>query len=83
MRSLEASWKPLEVTEARSLAGSKLERQKDGSWLASGENPATDSYVIEVRAARPESLTAIRIEALPDPSLPGAGRAATFMATFR
>ena len=73
MRSLDASWKPLEVTAARSLAGSKLERQKDGSWLASGENPATDSYVIEVRAARPESLTAIRIEALPDPSLPRGG----------
>jgi hypothetical protein len=73
MRSLEASWKPLEVTAARSMAGSRLERQKDGSWLASGENPATDSYVIEVRAARPESLTAIRIEALPDPSLPRGG----------
>jgi len=73
MRSLEASWKPLEVTSARSLAGSKLERQPDGSWLVSGENPATDSYVIEVRAARPESLTAIRIEGLPDASLPRGG----------
>src|ERR1700728_1588323 len=73
MRSLEASWKPLEVTSARSLAGTKLEHQQDGSWLASGENPATDSYVIEVRAARPENLTAIRIEALPDPSLPRGG----------
>jgi hypothetical protein len=73
MRSLEASWKPLEVTSARSVAGSNLERQGDGSWLASGENPATDSYVIEVRAVRPERLTAIRVEALPDPSLPRGG----------
>ncbi len=88
MRSLDASWKPLEVTSARSPVGTKLERQADGSWLASGENPATDSYLIEVRTRRPERLTGIRIEALPDPSLPReAGRAATcygnFLADFK
>lgn len=73
IRSLEATWKPLEVTSARSMAGSKLEKQADGSWLASGENPATDTYVMEVRVPRLKSLTAIRIEALPDPSLPKGG----------
>jgi hypothetical protein len=73
MRALEAAWKPLEVTAARSLAGSKLERQTDGSYLASGENPVTDTYVVEVRVPNPESITAIRIEALPDASLPKGG----------
>ena len=73
MRSQEASWKPLDITAARSLAGTKLERQPDGSWLTSGENPSTDTYVLEVRLAHPEKLTAMRIEALPDPSLPRGG----------
>ena len=72
MRTQEASWKPLEVTTARSLARTKLERQTDGpGWLR--RNPETDTYVLEVRAVRPEKLTAIRIEALPDPSLPRGG----------
>ena len=70
MRSLESSWKPVEVVSARSLAGTRLERQADGSWLASGENPATDTYVVEVRIPKPQSLTALRLEALPDRSLP-------------
>jgi len=73
MRAQEASWKALEISSARSLAGTKLERQADGSWLASGENPATDTYVLEVRAAHPEKLSAIRIEALPDSRLPRGG----------
>jgi hypothetical protein len=72
MQALEASWKPLEVT-ARSLAGSKLSRQNDGSWLASGENPVTDTYVIDVRVPNVGNFTAIRIEALPDSSLPKGG----------
>ena len=73
MQSLELSWKPLDVKSARSLVGSKLERRPDGSWLAGGENPATDSYVIEARMPDEERITGIRIEALPDSSLPRGG----------
>ena len=73
MQSLESSWKPLDVKSARSLVGSKLERKPDGSWLAGGENPATDSYVIEARMPDEERITGIRIEALPDSSLPRGG----------
>ncbi len=73
MQSLELSWKPLDVKSARSLVGSKLERKPDGSWLAGGENPATDSYVIEARMPDEERITGIRIEALPDSSLPRGG----------
>jgi hypothetical protein len=73
LRALESSWKPLDAVSARSIAGTKLERQPDGSWLASGENPATDTYVIEARLPRPGSVTAMRIEALPDTSLPRGG----------
>jgi uncharacterized protein DUF1553/uncharacterized protein DUF1549/cytochrome c len=70
---LESSWKPLEVRSARSLVGSKLERKPDGSWLVGGENPATDSYVIEAPAPDQARITAIRVEALPDASLPRGG----------
>ncbi|HLY20713.1 MAG TPA: PSD1 and planctomycete cytochrome C domain-containing protein [Bryobacteraceae bacterium] len=73
MRSLEGAWKPLEVTAARSEAGTKLVRREDGSWLASGENPDSDTYVIELRVPRPESVTGIRIETFPDASLPKGG----------
>jgi hypothetical protein len=73
MGRLESSWKPLEVRSARSLVGSKLERKPDGSWLTGGENPATDSYVIEAGMPDEESITAVRIEALPDASLPRGG----------
>src|SRR5713101_1449175 len=73
MQSLELSWKPLQAGSARSLVGSKLERKPDDSWLAGGENPATDSYVIEARVPDEERITGIRIEALPDASLPRGG----------
>lgn len=73
MKALESSWAALEVSSARSLAGTKLDRQPDESWLASGENPATDTYVIEGRASGQQSVTSVRIEAVPDPSLPRGG----------
>ena len=73
MRLLEGAWKPLEVISARSAAGTRLTRQADGSWLAAGENPATDTYVVEVRAGDSGGLTALRIETLPDASLPKGG----------
>lgn len=73
MRALESDWKPLEVISARSLAGTRLERQQDGSWLATGDNPATDTYVVELRIPKSRSLTALRLEALPDRSLPRGG----------
>ncbi|MCH2161783.1 MAG: PSD1 and planctomycete cytochrome C domain-containing protein [Phycisphaerales bacterium] len=52
-----------------STGGSTLELQADGSWLASGENPAKDSYVLQI-ATDQTDLRALLLEALPDPSLP-------------
>jgi hypothetical protein len=73
IRALEAEWRPVEVTAVRSAAGTQLARREDGSWLASGENPDTDTYVVDVHVARPAALTAMRIETLPDASLPRGG----------
>lgn len=73
MKALEASWKPLRNATARSVMNTKLEPQSDGSWLASGDNPATDGYVIEAKLPSGGRITGIRVEALPDPSLPRGG----------
>jgi hypothetical protein len=69
-------WKVLEPAEMTSAGNASLKRLEDGSILVSGESPATDVYTI--RAANPPAMiTAIRLEVLPDDSLPakGPGRA--------
>jgi hypothetical protein len=68
----ESMWTVLEVIQTRSADGTTLTRQPDGSLLASGESPPTDTYVITARTAL-ERITGFRLEALPDPSLPGNG----------
>jgi hypothetical protein len=65
----KAPWQPLTGEKARSEGGAILTRQADGSWLAGGTNPANDVY--EVTGRPPAGLlTALILEALPDPSLP-------------
>ncbi|MCX6910554.1 MAG: hypothetical protein NTY01_21270 [Verrucomicrobia bacterium] len=69
-------WNQLEPSEFRSAGGARLTKLADGSLLASGENPPQDSYVIKATAPS-SAITAIRLETLPDDSLPikGPGRA--------
>ena len=52
--------------------GATLTLQRDGSILASGKSPDRDVYTIVARPGL-EHITAIRLEALPDPSLPDNG----------
>ncbi len=73
IKSLNASWKPLGDESVKSLVGTTLVRQSDGSWLATGSNPDTDAYVMQCRLPAGQRTTALRIEALPDPSLPRGG----------
>jgi uncharacterized protein DUF1553/uncharacterized protein DUF1549/cytochrome c len=49
-----------------------LTPQSDGSILASGPNPGETVYTVEASTLLP-SITAVRVEALPDPSLPKSG----------
>jgi hypothetical protein len=49
-----------------------LTAQADGSLLASGANPGDTVYTIEAPAPL-TGITAVRVEALPDPSLPKGG----------
>ncbi|MBX9656282.1 PSD1 and planctomycete cytochrome C domain-containing protein [bacterium] len=72
-----AGWEVLEDIDIKSEGKATFTKQSDGSYLASGENPRFDSYTIQAKSSS-RRLTAIRIEALPDASLPhqGPGRAA-------
>jgi WD40 repeat protein/serine/threonine protein kinase/tetratricopeptide (TPR) repeat protein len=68
----------LQPIEMKSEGGATLTRLDDGSILASGKNPDRDVYTIEVAAKR-EGIQALRLDVLPDESLPsgGPGRHAT------
>lgn len=70
-------WSVLPVTAAKSAGGLRLERQPDGSYFADGALLPNDTYTLQATSPVKE-ITAIRLEALPDPRLPnnGPGRAA-------
>ena len=69
-------WFALTPVKADSHGGATLTIQPDGSVLASGTNPSTDTYTLAFDQV-PEGVTAILIEVLPHDSLPkkGPGRA--------
>ena len=70
-------WQDLPAQSVRSVQQARFQQQADGSWLAQGENRVSDTYEIISRFEKGETLSAIRLEALPDGSLPkgGPGRA--------
>jgi hypothetical protein len=72
-----ADWKTLSPDESKTASGATLAAQSDGSYLAvSNEPPDADTYTIKVKSDL-RGITAIRLEVLPDDSLPahGPGRA--------
>lgn len=69
LKSSEATWKQLDVADAKSLGGATLTEQPDGSWLAGGTNPANDEYVIRAPIAK-GVFSGLLLECFPDVSLP-------------
>src|SRR5262249_27910359 len=69
------TWTILRPAVMTSAAGATLTRLPDGSVLAGGFNPVADTYTVEATADL-VGITGLRLEALPDPSLPhdGPGR---------
>jgi len=63
-------WQPLEPAKVSSTAGTTFSRLEDGTWLAGGLTPANDTFIIESPLSA-GLLSGIRLEVLPDPSLPG------------
>ncbi len=72
----ELPWTTLTPTELMAKHGSRLSRLEDGSILASGPVPARDTYEL-VFAPGKRTMHALRLEVLPDPSMPhgASGRA--------
>jgi tetratricopeptide (TPR) repeat protein len=66
------AWTVLRPTEVKSEGGATLTVQPDGSVLASGTRADVDRYTLTVQLP-PGRLTALRVEALPDDSLPSRG----------
>jgi hypothetical protein len=79
-----AVWNSPQVLEARSLGGATLEPQPDGSHLATGKNPAHDSYELVLKPSAAQ-LTGLLLEVFPEPSLPtrslGRGSTGNFVLT--
>ncbi|MGY8770404.1 MAG: PSD1 and planctomycete cytochrome C domain-containing protein [Pirellulales bacterium] len=69
-------WINADIIEFKSEGGARLTKLKDGSVLASGTNPAFDTYTVTAITTF-QSISALRIETLADKSLPrvGPGRA--------
>jgi hypothetical protein len=65
-------WTVLKPTTCRSTGGATLTVQKDRSVLAGGKNTSPDTYTITASTDL-AGITAIRLEVLPDASLPGNG----------
>ena len=65
-------WTVLRPRSAVSSGGATLTVQADGSILAGGKNPCPDTYTI-VAETDLERITGVRIEVLPDSSLPAGG----------
>jgi hypothetical protein len=70
------TWQPIAVTEAKASSGAKLGLQPDHSILAASGTSDRDQFAIRGNTGL-RQITALRIEALPDDSLPsrGPGRA--------
>jgi WD40 repeat protein/tetratricopeptide (TPR) repeat protein len=72
LERLRSRWTVLRPTEMKSEKGATLTLQRDGSILASGTNVEGDVYTIS--AVGPlDRVAAVRLEVLPDASLPHRG----------
>jgi len=72
MRGAESHWKPIDPASLKSSGGADLKPMADHSILAGGKNPEADTYTIEARTAV-AAISGLRLEVLPDPSLPKGG----------
>ena len=66
------AWKTLTPLEIKAASEATIAAQPDGSLLVRGETPDMDTYTIKVQTDL-RGITAFRLEALPDDSLPGHG----------
>ena len=81
VQETERDWTVLAPARVTGRGGVVLTTQPDGSMLAGGPNPSVQDYTIATSV--PEArITAIRLEALPDPSLPQGGPGRDYYGNF-
>ncbi|PYR55266.1 MAG: hypothetical protein DMF91_24760, partial [Acidobacteria bacterium] len=68
----ESVWTPVIPTSAKTMSGTTLSVEPDGTIIASGANPRNEVYTIEATTTV-QRMTAVRLEALPHASLPRGG----------
>ena len=71
-KSVKATFAPLDIRSVSSVSKTAFKKLGDGSYLASGKTPKTDTYALEIDSWD-GTLTALQLEVLPDESLPGKG----------
>ena len=76
-----ATWLTPAAEKVASKDGAQFKRLDDGSWLVSGPTAAKETYTIEATPA-PGTLTALRLEVLPDASLPNQSLGRAFNGNF-
>lgn len=69
------TWSVIKADRMEALSKSEMVRQPDDSILVKGAGPAKETYTVAAQT-KLKRLSAIRVEAIPDPSLPkkGVGR---------
>ncbi len=72
LRDREKQWTALLPVKYESAGGATFKLMPDGSLLAGGKNPQADTYTIETKTDR-IAITGLRLEVLPDASLPRGG----------
>ncbi|MEQ1825088.1 MAG: PSD1 and planctomycete cytochrome C domain-containing protein [Pirellula sp.] len=75
------AWQQLAPIDVKSTGGATLTRLEDGSYLASGTNPANDTYVVTLPFSEP-SITGVLLEVMPDASLPNQSLGRGFNGNF-
>jgi serine/threonine protein kinase/tetratricopeptide (TPR) repeat protein len=68
----EVRWTPVTVADLRSAGGATFVRRADQSVVAIGPNAEGDVYTLALTDL-PPTVSALRLEALPDPRLPDKG----------
>jgi hypothetical protein len=75
-KPMDPTWLIANVDSTKSDAGATFAKQEDGSYVVSGKNAANDVYTLVISTKR-TGITAVRLDAFADASLPknGPGRA--------
>jgi len=72
LKASQSDWIALRPSHVASAGGATLKLLQDASILASGKNPQADTYQLTATTDR-AGITGVRIEVLPDASLPKGG----------